>query len=200
MRSSEPDRTTSLLYCRQRTLSLCPASTFKSCSVLLSQICGLYVCVCVCVCVISEKIIFQKSKMTILCTIWCYMYVNAVLGNYHKHSSFHHTLTDSEHTCNVAAANLYCAVHMSCHYLVVIILQAQDPTASHNPSEGVVAPPPVCLQELGNGIENKQTVNVNGFGQIQSKADLETLQLLSGLCRQYCHDLITLLLVKSNVA
>ena len=114
--------------------------------------------------------------MTKLYTIWCYRYVNAVLGNYHKHSSFHHTL---RHTCNVAAANLYCAVSMSCHYLVVITLQALVPTVSLDTSEGVVAPPPVSLQGLGNGIESKQTVNVNGFGQIQSKADLETLQLLS---------------------
>ena len=60
--------------------------------------------------------------------------------------------TDSGHTCNVAAANLYCAVPMSCHYLVVIILQAQDHTASLDPSEGVVAPPPVYLQGLGNGM------------------------------------------------
>ena len=69
---------------------------------------------------------------------------------------------------------------MPCHYLVVITLQAQDPTASLDTNEGVVAPPPFCLQGLENGIESKQTLNVKlGFGQIQPKTDLKTLQLLS---------------------
>ena len=88
-------------------------------------------------------------------------YVNSVLSNYHKHSSFHHILTDSEHTRSVADINLYCAVLMSSHYLLVIILQAPDPTASLDTSEGVVAPPPVYLQGLRNGIE---TVNGDDFG------------------------------------
>ena len=39
-------------------------------------------------------------------------------------------------------------------YLVLITLQTSDCTASLDPSEDVVAPPPVCLQGLGNGIEN----------------------------------------------
>ena len=111
--------------------------------------------------------------MTILCASQCYRYVNPVVSNYHKHSSFHHTLTDSGHTCNVAAYDLYCVVIMPCHYLVVIALQAQDPTASLDTNEGVVAPPPFCLQGLENGIESKQTLNVKlGFGQIQPKTDL----------------------------
>ena len=64
---------------------------------------------------------------------------------------------------------------MSCHYLVVIKLQAPDCTASLDPSEGAVATPPVCLQGLGNGIGNKQTWIINDNSQ--SETDLETLQL-----------------------
>ena len=49
---------------------------------------------------------------------------------------------------------------MSCHYLPVVTLQAPDPTASLDPSEGVVPPPPVSLQGLGNGIEDKEKFRV----------------------------------------
>ena len=90
------------------------------------------------------------------------------LSNYHKHSFFHHILTHLGHTCNVAAANLYCAVLMSSHYLNVVELQARDPTASLDPSEGVVAPPPVCLQGLGNGMECEKPWTV--YSLIDSEA------------------------------
>ena len=73
----------------------------------------------------------------------------------------------------IVAANLHCTILMPCHNLVVIKLQAPDPTASINPSEGIVAPPPVCLQGLGNGIENKQTWN-----NTPSTSELDTLQLI----------------------
>ena len=46
---------------------------------------------------------------------------------------------------------------MSCDYFALITLQTSDLTASVDPSDGVVAPPPVGLQGLENGIENKQT-------------------------------------------
>ena len=51
--------------------------------------------------------------------------------------------------------NLNCAVPLPCHYFVFITLQAQGHTACVNTSEGVVAPPPVCFQGLGQEIENE---------------------------------------------
>ena len=105
-------------------------------------------------------------------------------------------LTDSGQTRTLerkqntpAAANLYCAVIMSCHYLVVIALQAQDRTPSLDTSEGVVAPPPVCLQGLGNGIGNKQTWNMNSNSQ--SETDLETLQLAETMD---CYNTVTVMM------
>ena len=117
--------------------------------------------------------------------------------NHNKHSSFlYRMLSDSGHTRTLerkqntpAAANLYCAVVMSCHYLAVIIPQAQDHTASLDPSEGVVAPPPVCLQGLGNGIENKQTWLISGNSQ--SETDLETLQLAETM---NCYNTVTVMM------
>ena len=61
-------------------------------------------------------------------------------------------LIQDTHVMYTAAVNLYCAVPMSCHYLVVITLQTQDPTVSLHRSQGVVAPPPVCLQGLQKGM------------------------------------------------
>ena len=117
--------------------------------------------------------------------------------NHNKHSSFlHRILTDSGHTRTLerkqntpAAANLYCGVIMSCHYLAVIILQAVDWTGSPGPSEDVVAPPPVCLHGLGNGIENKQTWNMNSNSQ--SETDLETLQLAETMD---CYNTVTVMM------
>ena len=131
---------TSALNCRQRTPFLCPSSTLRSRSVLLSQICGVHERVRGCVWLITQYFVLFSAT---LCK----------LGHYHKHYRFYYFQIDLGHTCNVAAANLYCAVTMSCHYFFVVILQAPDLTASLDPSEDVVAPPPVCLQGLGNGME-----------------------------------------------
>ena len=98
-----------------------------------------------------------------------------------------HILTDSGHTCNIAAANLYCPVIMSCHYLAVIILQAPDPTAGLDLSEGVVAPPPVCLQGLGNEIETEINGIFNGLDNSQSKRMIPAAIVWG----QYCPDLGT---------
>lgn len=60
-----------------------------------------------------------------------------------------------------ATANLYYVITthghriMPCHYLVVVTLQARNCIASFDPTAGVVAPLPVCLQGLGNRIQPK---------------------------------------------
>ena len=65
-------------------------------------------------------------------------------------------------------------------------LQARDLTASLDLSEGAVAPLPVCLEGLGNGIEKEQTWNINGNSH--PKTDLETLQLAETII---CNNTVT---------
>jgi len=52
---------------------------------------------------------------------------------------------------------------MSSHYLNVVKLQAPDLTAGLDTSEGVVPPPPVCLQGLGKGMECEKLWTVHSL-------------------------------------